>query len=970
MGENKKNKEGMEKLETISKQSTKDEQPITNEKPRKKTRFFIVLFFAIIAIIIAYVLFRGTYLETLELGENYIQSFWQNVRYMSTTLILNFIVIYFMVYITNAKIKKGLKAFFEQENKTMPKLLNKSIAFIVATVISAFSSGFIMQKALLCFNAAQFGITDPIFNLDIGYFMFQKPFIELVIMYFIIATIVLTVYTVAYYIITFNMFFDGVDRKTLKNSHLIKQITNAVMLLAILLAAYIFFQSQNIGTDKFLTLKEDTNSYALYGAGFTDVTIKLWGYRLLTFVMIVSVYFGIKAFKEGKTKKIILSIGIVPTYLIAMFLVLVVFQAMFVSGNELDKEKQYIADNIKYTKNAYGINAEEISINEAEPITTQVISDNSEVIQNIALVGSDIVLKDLKGGQTAKGYYSYRNSTIGEYTIDGKKSLVYLSPREIVSSNGTYNNKTYEYTHGYSAIITSATSTKENGNLEHLQKGFEKTDEAVTITQPRIYFGMQTNDTVVTNCKDKKEFDYPILDSSSAENAENTYEGNAGLSLNFIDRMILAMKEGDLKLAFSGNVTNESKIITNRNIIKRAQTAMPYLTYDENPYLVVNEEGKLIWVLDAYTTSNSYPYAQKTVIQQTATTKLELNYIRNSVKVLIDAYDGTIQFYITDRTDPIAMAYRNIYPELFEDLETSIPADISQHLIYPEFLYNIQAEIVARYHNIQPDVLYRGDDIWEIATHNTGKVLTKTGTEFTPYYTMVKTVNEDKAQLGLVLPYTPQEKQNLISYLVGTYDISGSGKLTIYKYQADSNILGPMQLDTQIEQDERIAKEVESLNVNGTKITKNMIIVPINNTLLYVEPIYQQYINEADALPILKKVIVASGNKVAIGDNLKTALNNLVSQYAVDIEVENTDTIEDLINTIIKANGNLDSSVNSSDWEMMGKDIKKLQELINKLETLVAQEKKAKNEIASQNITNTNTTVNQEAVNVNSSNSL
>ncbi len=952
-----------------SDEKTNEETKVkTTDKPKKKTRFFIVLFFAIIAIIIAYILFRGTYLETLELGENYVQSFWQNVRYKSTTLCINFVVIYGLVYMTNNKIKKGLKAFFEQENKPMPKLLNKSIAFIMATVISALTSGFIMQKALLCFNASQFGITDPIFNLDIGYFMFQKPFIELVIMYLMVATVILTIYTVAYYIITFNMFFDGVDRKTLKNSHLVKQLTNAVMLLAILLATYVFFQSQNIGTDKFLTLKEDTSSYALYGAGFTDVTIKLWGYRLLSLVIIISVYFGIKAFKEGKTKKLILSVGVVPAYLVAMFLVLVVFQAMFVSGNELDKEKQYIADNIKYTKNAYGINAEEVAINESEPITTQVISQSSEVVNNIAIVGSDIVLKDLKGSQTAKGYYSYRNTTIGEYMVNGKKKLVYLSPREIVSSNGTYNNKTYEYTHGYGAIVTSATSTKENGNLDHLQKGFEKTDEAITITQPRIYFGMQTNDTVVTNCKDKKEFDYPILDSSHAENAENTYTGTAGLSLNFIDRMILAIKEGDLKLAFSGNVTNESKIITNRNIIKRAQTVMPYLTYDENPYLVVNDEGRLVWVLDAYTTSNSYPYAQKTVIQQTPTTKLELNYIRNSVKVLIDAYDGTIQFYITDRTDPIAMAYRNIYPELFEDLETSIPADISEHLIYPEFLYNIQAEIVARYHNVQPDVLYRGDDIWEIATHNTGKVLTKTGTEFAPYYTMVKTINEEKAELGLVLPYTPQDKQNLISYLVGTYDTSGNGKLTIYKYQADSNILGPMQLDTQIEQDERIAKEVESLNVNGTKITKNMIIVPINNTLLYVEPIYQQYINEADALPILKKVIVASGNKVAIGDNLKTALNNLVSQYAVDIEVENTDTIEDLINTIIKANGNLDTSVNSSDWEMIGKDIKKLQELINKLRTLVEQEKKNKNEMTNQMNTNAMVAGNSENTNVNTSN--
>lgn len=465
---------------------------------------------------------------------------------------------------------------------------------------------------------------------------------------------------------------------------------------------------------------------------------------------------------------------------------------------------------------------------------------------------------------------------------------------------------------------------------------------------------MQTNDTVVTKSKDKKEFDYPILDSNIAENAENTYEGSAGLNLNFLDKIILAIKEGDLKLAFSGNITKDSKILTNRNIIKRAETVMPYLMYDENPYLVVNDEGKLIWVLDAYTISNRYPYSQKTIIRENSTTKLELNYIRNSVKVLIDSYDGTISFYITDRTDPIAMAYRNIYPDLFVDLEEEIPADISEHFVYPEYLYNIQADIIARYHNIQPDVLYRGDDIWETATYNAGKVITKTGTDITPYYTMLKLTDKEKAELGLVLPYTPSGKQNLISYLVGTYDNSSNSKLTIYKYQADDNILGPMQLDTQLEQDATITKEIESLNVNGTKITKDIVIVPMDNTLLYVEPIYTQYINEEDALPTLKKVVVASGNKVAIGENLKQALANLVSQYAVNIEVENTDTIEDLMNTIIKANHNLTTSNTSNDWEMMGKDVKRLQELIVKLEKLV-EENKAKNEVISQDNTVSNT---------------
>ena len=932
-------------MEENKQQIETEEKIIVNKK--SKTRFFVVLTVAVIAFIITYIIFRGTYLETLEIGENYISVFWQNVKHMSITIAINFVVVYFMVYITNLKIKKGLKEFFEQEKRTMPKLINKSVAFIAAILVSAFTSNILFEKAMLCFNNAQFGIQDPIFGLDIGYFVFQKPFIELLIWYFLIASIVLLIYTVTYYITVFNMFFDGVDKRTLKRSQLLKQVTTLTMIITILISVLIFIKTQDIGSEKFLTLKSEQATYSLYGAGFIDVTIKLWGYRLLSLVIIYSVHLIIKYLKQRNRKKVLISIAIVPIYLVILFFVLVLAQAILVTGNELDKEKIYIENNIKYTKNAYGVDIEEVSIQTSEPITNKDITTYENVLNNINLVNSDVVLKDLKSGQTAKGYYTYTNAKIGKYLINGKEQLVYVSPREILSSTGTYNNKTYEYTHGYSAIVTSASTTDINGNLNHIQKGFNKSDDALPVTEPRIYFGMQTNDTVVVNSKDKKEFDYPILDSTTAENAENVYDGQAGLKLNFIDRMILAIKEGDLKLAFSSNVTGKSKILTNRNIIKRAKTVMPYLLYDEEPYMVITDEGKLVWVLDAYTISKEYPYSQKTTIRQTSTSKIELNYIRNSVKVLIDSYTGEISFYITDRTDPIAMAYRNIYPDLFVSLEESIPTNISEHFVYSEYLYKIQSEIVARYHNIKPDVLYRNNDIWEIASHNTGKVITKKGTQIDPYYTMIKTPDESKEKLGLILPYTPEGRQNLISYLVGTCDNEGNSKLTIYKYEADSNILGPMQLDTQLEQDETIVKELESLNISGTKMSKDIIMVPLDNTILYVEPIYIQYLNENDSLPTLKKVIVASGNKVAIGDNLKQALTKLFSQNAVNIQIENTDTIEDLINTIIKANNNLTKSNDSNNWEMMGKDVQKLQELIEKLEKLVEEDKvKNKNNLS------------------------
>lgn len=939
-------------LNSSIKDEKSSENVKTESKPiKKKSRMYLVLLFLALTAVVMYVIYRGNYLEILELGENYLPIFWRNIAYMSITFIVNFLVLFILIYLTNRKIKNGLKPFFDEEKRKMPKILNKSLAFILSILVSGLTTSVLLDKVMLCFNSAGFGINDPIMNYDIGYFVFQKPFIEFILLYAMGIVVGLTIYAALYYIIAINHYFDGVNRETLRKSPLIKQALVNLRVLAVLLGIFIIIWTQNIGTQKFMTLEQDSIAYSLYGAGVADTTIQLWGYRILAVVIIISIFIAVKYIKLKQTKKILLSLMTVPIYMISMFLVLFAFQAFFVNSNELDKEKLNIAANIDYTKQAYNINVEEVNLKDEGTLTKSDIVNNSKLLDNIALVNRDIVLQDLNALQTNKGYYAYRNTQIAQKTINGEKKLVYISPREIISSEGTYNNKTYEYTHGFGGIVTSATDIDEKGNLVNLQKSFSNDDNILEITEPRIYFGTQTNDTVVTNSKTKKEFDYPITDKGNTKNAENTYNGNAGLKLGFLDRLILAIKERDLKLAFSSDVTDESKILINRNIKERAKTLLPDLIYDENPYIIIDEDGKMLWVLDAYTTSNNYPYSQKITID-TDYGRKEVNYIRNSIKVLIDAYDGTINFYITDKTDPIAMAYYNLYEGLFVNKDTQIPEYISNQFIYPEFLYKIQAELITRYHDVQPDVLYRNDDVWSIATNNISKVSTKTGTEIEPYYTMVQTVEKSDPELGLVIPYTPYNKQNMLAYMVGTYE-NGQPQLKIYKYPSDSNVLGPMQLNTQLEQDERIASELESLNTTGTKITKYLIAVPIDNKILYIEPIYQQYINEADSVPTLKRVIAASGNKVAIGNTLKESLTNLVSQYAVDIEVENTDNVDDLIDAIIRANDNLKDSSQNGDWTMMGKDMDKLQTLIEQLNKLVEEQKKEEQENTINNTINT-----------------
>ena len=943
----------IEKTKEINKHETINDTANTKDtrknEPKKKSklRMILVIGFILILAIVNYIQLRSSYLEYMELGKNYIDVFYTNLKYKYSIMAINFVFLYFVIYFTNRGIKKGLKKFFEKEKKTMPKLPNKSIALVIAAIASIFVSAVVVEKIMLVINSTSFGIQDPVFGLDISYFVFQKPVIEMFITYFIILFVGLSLYMSLYNIIVFNRYFDGVDGKMLKQSIFMKKLTRNALAIIIGIALITIVNTQNMVFGKLLTVNEDLD---IVGAGMTETTIKLWGYVIFAFIIIVFAYRALKYFKESNTNKVLKNLAVIPAYLVMLFVVMMGFDLIFVHSNELDKEKSYIAQNIKNTKNAYNINIEEENVENSGTITSEEVNKNQNIINNIPIVSKDALLETLEDSQTETGHFSYKNVNLLKYKINGEDQLVYVAPREIINSGRTYNNKTYEYTHGMGLILASATESSQTGNIEYIQKEISGNDEKIKISEPRTYFGLNNNGTVATNTKNKKEYDY--TDEKGIEYT-STYNGEAGLKLGFLDRLILGIAKGDINLAFSGEITSESKILINRNIIERAKKALPYLVYDNNPYTVIDKDGKLVWVLDAYTVSNCYPYSQYTNIENNGT-KQSINYIRNSVKVLINAYDGTISYYITDRNDPIAIAYEKIYDTLFVDKDVQIGSDIAEHFVYPELLYDVQSQALKTYHNVKPDVLYRADDLWDIAKYNSIKSTKSLGSYMKPYYTMVKDSDGDK--LGLVQIYTPDEKQNIISYLVGTTN-GATNELKLYKFSADSNIVGPMQLDKQIEEDEAISAELATLNVTGTKLTKQMLIIPVENTLLYIEPVYQTMLNESD-VPILKKIIVASGNKVAIGDSLEEALRNLLSKYAVDIEVDNTDDIDGLIESLIKANKNLDESTNNNDWEMMGKDIRKVQDLINTLEKLKKEEDKKKEELEKTTNSTSENTVN------------
>ena len=396
----------------------------------------------------------------------------------------------------------------------------------------------------------------------------------------------LILYSIAYYIFVFNRFFDGIDKETLKTSPVMKTLYRNVRLIALGLSAYILICSMDVVFDNFLTTD---NNIKLAGAGFIDSTIKYWGYNLLAIVLFISILKAINSFKKGNQSKILKDLLVIPIYLVVLFIVMVAVDLIFVSPNEFDKERIYIEKNISTTKKAYGIDCDIDTVDYTGTVTVDEVEKNENIINNAVIVDKQTVLDSLEENHTGTGYYTYKTAKLSNYLIDGTKKLVYVSPREMINNKRTYNSKTYEYTHGYGLIFTSATEVTEDGSIKYIQNDITGNDEKIKVSTQQIYYGLETNTTVVTNAKDKKEFDYAY----GEEEHETDYEGNAGLSLNFIDRLILGIKEKNINLAFSSSVTGESKVLINRNILKRAKLALPDVVYDESPYPVVDENGNI-----------------------------------------------------------------------------------------------------------------------------------------------------------------------------------------------------------------------------------------------------------------------------------------------------------------------------------------------------------------------------------------
>lgn len=714
---------------------------------------------------------------------------------------------------------------------------------------------------------------------------------------------------------------------------MVKQLINVIIAGTVVVIMYNFLSHQDILIGDMLQ-KESVKGAYLTGAGFLDVNIKLWIYRIISIVIIIAVYNFIRGIKKEESKKILFSIILIPAALIVVFIVNIAIDSIFLRGNDIDREKEYILQNIRATEEAYNINVENKEIAKGTDITSEKIKKDSELIEKLPMVTPDVVKETLENNtdnKEKKSLYKYGNPNL----VKNGNAYDYLTTREIDDKDKTLTNKIYKYTHGNFGILTSSSKVNKNGYLLNVSEKFEGQElNGTKIKEPRLYYGENTNSNAIVNAKDIKEYDYP---TSTLTNKENNYNGKGGIKLSLLERIALAITKGSTELIFNNNIVENTKVLLNRQIVERAKKILPNIRYDKDPYLVVKDDGGLAWVIDGYTVTSRYPYSQKVSIEADKGGKERINFIRNSVKVVIDAYNGTVDFYVTDTTDPFISTIMKTYPTLFKNYN-ELSENIKKQMRYPQYLFDIQAKVLTTYHNSDVDNIYRADDRWEVAE------VSGSGTRSsTSMYTLLK--KGDELKPAIITTYTPEKRKNIVSYLVGQTE-NGANKLTMYRYNEKSE-LSLSFIDTQIEKDEKVQKEMRELTTLGTELKTVRILLPYEDTTLYIKSIYQVFLNE-DSVPVLKKVIVANKGKVGIGNTLKEAMQRMLTENAIDIDVRDLANEDELKDAIIKQNKTLKDVMKQGDFEYTGKDIQRLIKLVDQLEE-VSKEKKKKTNIEKTN---------------------
>jgi uncharacterized membrane protein (UPF0182 family) len=545
-----------------------------------------------------------------------------------------------------------------------------------------------------------------------------------------------------------------------------------------------------------------------------------------------------------------------------------------VKPNELVREQPYIAHNIEMTRLAYGLDRfmqrefpAQTTVEAADP------ANNQATLQNIRLWDWRALQDTLRQVQEIRTYYDFPDIDIDRYEIDGTMREVMLATRELnveklPESSRNWINEKLVYTHGYGITMNPVNGFTAEGmpTLILSNMPVQSTVRGLTVTRPEIYFGELTDTDVYVKTR-QQEFDYP----QGQTNSLTSYQGTGGIVLGgFLNRIILALGRGDLaKLPFSDDVNAQSRLLMRRNVRDRVSALAPFLTYDKDPYIVVGDDGRLSWLMDAFTTSDSYPYSSHYGLGNRS-----VNYMRNSVKVVIDAYDGTTTFYVFDTEDPIMAAYRRIFPSLFKDA-ASIPAGLRKHVRYPELLFRLQSEVYGLYHMTNPVVFFNREDLWTVATETgMGNDGEQTKQPMQPNFVLMKLPGETGVEFVEILPFTPANRNNLIGWIAGRCDGAHYGTSVVYDFPKTKLVDGPQQIESRIDQNAQLSGQLTLWNQQGSHVRRgSLLVIPSGKALLYAEPIYLQA--QQSPMPELRLVVLALQDRLAYGPTFEAALASL-----------------------------------------------------------------------------------------------
>ena len=847
------------------------------------------------------------------------------------------------------------------------------MAFILILSLFIASRGSYRWDMVLRYLYQQpFGSTDPIFNRDMGFYLFSLPFYAFVRGGLLVLFVSAGLVTMGWYLKNGALQVEGEFGQVQGPPTSLPKISiapNAKKHLIFLGGIIVLLVAWGYHL-KVYGLLYSTQGPA-FGASYTDVHIKVLAYRVL---IIMSLGFALVLFYNAFTfrKKFILLSGGIWIGAVVVFATLlpILVQKFVVKPNELAKESPYIAYSIDFTRKAYNLNRiEEVDFEVSDKLSAEDIKRHDVTIQNIRIWDERPLLQTYRQIQSIRLYYDFNNVDVDRYLINNQYRQVMLAARELLVDQlpaKTWVNRRLIYTHGYGLASSPVNEVTSEGLprlfIKDLPPSFEPD---LKIERPEIYYGERTEEYVLVKTKEQ-EFDYP----KGGKPVYTTYQGKGGVPIkSFVRRLLFAVEFLDPQILFTGYLNPESRIMYNRRIAKRAGLIAPFLDYDGDPYLVVSG-GKLYWIQDAYTTSDMYPYSRRSYGRLG---KKGLNYIRNSVKVTIDAYNGDVVFYMIDEKDPIVKTYSAIFPDLFRPF-SEMPADLKKHIRYPKDLFKIQVDIYRTYHMEDIQVFYNKEDLWQIPDEK----YSDSRQEMEPYYIIAKLPEEEKEEFLLMLPFTPSKKDNMIGWLAARNDLPDYGNLLIYKLPKGKLVYGPMQIEARVDQQTEISRELSLWGQRGSRVIRgNLLAIPVSDTFIYVEPVYleakqeeselasaqppqprgfakprrrgvgvssQQDRSRAASIPELKRVIVAFGNRLVMEENLDRALSSVLGEQVLPEQLASPSIPEtrDISNLGVLALEHYNKAkeyIRQGNWAEYGRELENLEKILKDISSITKEKK-------------------------------